>query len=164
PGAVFASRVPDRGLQQLEVPWRGDVSVNDCFIPVSRYFDRVMRPEQLVPACLNAVRVLTSQADTGAVTLAMPQDVQAEAYDFPVEFLSRRVWHVRRPLPDPRALDEAASLIRAARRPLLVAGGGVIYSGATDALAEVVSASRGPGCESQAGKGAVRRMQPPCMG
>src|SRR5438105_13397089 len=107
PGDVFASHVPDPVLQQLEVPWRGDVSVNDCFIPVSRYFDRVTRPEQLVPACLNAVRVLTSQADTGAVTLAMPQDVQTEAFDFPEEFLSRRVWHVRRALPDARALDEA---------------------------------------------------------
>src|SRR5881398_1705915 len=99
PGDVFASRGPDPVLQQLEVPWRGEVSVNDCFQPVSRYWDRVQRPEQLVPAALASMRVLTNQAETGAVTLALPQDVQAEAFDYPAAFFERRVWHVPRPLP-----------------------------------------------------------------
>src|SRR3989440_352837 len=132
PGDVFASRRPDPVLQQLEVPWRGDVSVNDSLQPVSRYFDRIERPEQLVPAALSAMRVLVNAAETGAVTLACPQDVQAEAYDFPDEFLQRRVWHVARPLPEAEALAKAAGLIRAARRPLIVPGGGVIYSDAAD--------------------------------
>src|SRR6059036_874155 len=123
PGDVFASRRPDPVLQQLEVPSRGDVSVNDSLQPVSRYFDRIERPEQLIPAALSAMRVLVNQAETGAVTLAFPQDVQAEAYDFPEAFLARRVWHVPRPLPDPSLLLEAAARIRASRRPLLVSGG-----------------------------------------
>src|SRR5881398_3517780 len=96
PGDVFASRRPDPVLQQLEVPWRGDVSVNDSLQPVSRYFDRIERPEQLIPAALAAVRVLTSQAETGAVTLALPQDVQTEAFDYPEGFFEDRVWHVSR--------------------------------------------------------------------
>src|SRR5437870_7437598 len=96
PGDVFASRIPDPVLQQLEVPSRGDVSVNDAFIPVSRYFDRITRPEQIVPAALAAMRVLTSQADTGAVTRALPQDVQTEAFDVPDEILAKRVWHIGR--------------------------------------------------------------------
>jgi len=126
PGDVFASRRPDPVLQQLESSGRGDVSVNDCFIPVSRYFDRIERPEQVIPAALAAMRVLTSQADTGAVTLAFPQDVQVEAFDVPEEFLAERVWHVGRPLPDADALARAAASIRAAKRPLIVAGGGTI--------------------------------------
>src|SRR5439155_9951078 len=141
PGDVFASRRPDPVLQQLEVPWRGDVSVNDSLQPVSRYFDRIERPEQLVPAALSALRVLVNQAETGAVTLAFPQDVQAEAYDFPDEFLERRVWHIPRPLPEAEALAKAAEFIRAARRPLIVAGGGVIYSEATDAVRALVEQS-----------------------
>src|SRR6267143_446688 len=100
PGDVFTSRRPDPVLQQLETPWRGDVSVNDSFQPVTRYWDRIQRPEQLVPAALAAMRVLTSQADTGAVTLALPQDVQTEAFEFPSEFFAKRVWHVGRQLPD----------------------------------------------------------------
>src|SRR5207302_747313 len=108
PGDVFASRKPDPVLQQLEVPWRGDVSVNDCFAPVSRYFDRIWRPEQVVPAALAAMRVLVNQAETGAVTLAFPQDVQTGAFDFPEAFFARRVWHVPRPLPDDVLLREAA--------------------------------------------------------
>ena len=107
PGDVFASRAPDPVLQQLEVPWRGDVSVNDSFQAVSRYWDRIERPEQLVPAALGAMRVLTSQAETGAVTLAMPQDVQAEAWEFPAEFVEPRVWRVPRPLPEPQLLEQA---------------------------------------------------------
>src|SRR5213596_3583387 len=134
PGDVFASRRPDPVLQQLEVPSRGDVSVNDSLQPVSRYFDRIERPEQLIPAALSAMRVLVNQAETGAVTLAFPQDVQAEAYDYPDGFLRKRVWPIGRPLPDETARRRAVELIRKAKRPLVVAGGGVIYSEATDAL------------------------------
>src|SRR6184192_4003108 len=132
PGDVFASRRPDPVLQQLEVPSRGDVSVNDSLQPVSRYFDRILRPEQIVPAALAAMRVLTSPADTGAVTIALPQDVQAEAFDVPDDFLARRTWHIERRLPDAAAIARAAELIGAAKRPLIVAGGGVVYSGATE--------------------------------
>jgi len=124
PGDVFASRRPDPVLQQLEDPRRGDVSVNDSLEPVSRYFDRIERPEQLMPAALSAMRVLVNQAETGAVTLAFPQDVQAEAYDFPEAFLARRVWHISRTVPDAASIVKAADRIRAAKRPLLVAGGG----------------------------------------
>ena len=127
PGDVFASRRPDPVLQQLEVPWSGDASVNDCFRPVSRYFDRIWRAEQVVPAALQAMRVLVNQAETGAVTLAFPQDVQAEAFDVPESFLRRRVWPIPRPLPDKATLARAVELIREANRPLIVAGGGVIY-------------------------------------
>ncbi|HEY6957296.1 MAG TPA: 3D-(3,5/4)-trihydroxycyclohexane-1,2-dione acylhydrolase (decyclizing) [Candidatus Limnocylindria bacterium] len=155
PGDVFASRRPDPVLQQLEVPSRGDVSVNDVFIPVSRYFDRITRPEQIVPAALSAMRVLVSQADTGAVTLALPQDVQTEAFEVPEEFLAERVWHIPRPLPDVAALARLVELIAASRRPLIVAGGGVIYSRATDALRAFVEGSGIPVAETQAGKGAL---------
>src|SRR5216683_2521782 len=155
PGDVFASRRPDPVLQQLEVPWRGDVSVNDAFIPVSRYWDRVQRPEQLVPAALAAMRVLTDQAETGAVTLSLPQDVQTEAYDYSSEFFEPRVWHVARPLPDVAALDRAAESVRTAKRPVIVAGGGVIYSAATDALASFVKRTGVPVAETQAGKGSL---------
>src|SRR5437763_12488755 len=125
PGDVFASRLPDPVLQQLELPTRGDVTVNDSFQAVSRYWDRVQRPEQLIPAALQAMRVLTSQADTGAVTLALPQDVQAEAFDFPDEFLAKRVWRIGRQLPDQAQLGRAVELIGQAKRPLIVAGGGI---------------------------------------
>src|SRR5438105_9324521 len=134
PGDVFASRPVDPVLQQLELPGRGDISVNDCFQPVSRYWDRITRPEQLMPAALQAMRALTSPAEAGAVTLALPQDVQTEAYDYPDAFLAKRVWHIARMTPDSGALERAASLIRGARRPMVVAGGGVIYGEATDAL------------------------------
>jgi 3D-(3,5/4)-trihydroxycyclohexane-1,2-dione acylhydrolase (decyclizing) len=155
PGDVFASRAPDPVLQQLEVPWRGDVSVNDCFQAVSRYWDRIQRPEQLVPAALAAMRVLTSQAETGAVTLALPQDVQADAWDFPADFVESRVWHVPRPLPEESLLAQAAELIRAASRALIVAGGGVIYSEATEALRRLVDATGIPVGVTQAGKGSL---------
>jgi 3D-(3,5/4)-trihydroxycyclohexane-1,2-dione acylhydrolase (decyclizing) len=155
PGDVFASRRPDPVLQQLETPWRGDLSVNDCFQPVSRYWDRIQRPEQLVSAALSAMRVLTSQADTGAVMLALPQDVQVEAFDYPAEFFERRVWPIGRPLPDAGALDRAAQLIRKAQRPLIVAGGGVIYSEATAALQQLVLRTGIPVGETQAGKGSL---------
>ena len=164
PGDVFASRGPDPVLQQLEVPWRGDSSVNDCFQPVSRYFDRIERPEQVVPAALQAMRVLVNQAETGAVTLAFPQDVQAEAYDFPDEFLQPRVWHIPRPLPDADVLAAAAAAIREARRPMIVAGGGVIYSEATAALRQFVERTGIPVGETQAGKGSLPYDHPAALG
>ena len=134
PGDIFATRQVAPVLQQLESAATQDISVNDAFKPVSRYWDRINRPEQLVTSLLEAMRVLTSPADTGAVTLALPEDVQSEAWDYPDELFARRVWRVRRPRPDPEAVAQAATMIRAARRPLLVAGGGVLYSEATDAL------------------------------
>jgi 3D-(3,5/4)-trihydroxycyclohexane-1,2-dione acylhydrolase (decyclizing) len=155
PGDVFATRGPDPVLQQLETPFAGDLSVNDCFRPVSRYFDRVWRPEQLMSSALAALRVLTSQAETGAVTLALPQDVQAEARDWPEAFLERRVWKIRRPPADPAAVGEAAALLRGAKRPLIVAGGGVIYSEATDTLRRLVDRTGIPVGETQAGKGSL---------
>ena len=164
PGDVFASRRPDPVLQQLEDPSAGDVSVNDCFRPVSRYFDRIWRPEQLIPAALQAMRVLVNQAETGAVTLALPQDVQAEAYDYPEDFLARRVWHVPRPLPDEAALARAVALIRAAKRPLIVAGGGVIYSEGTDALRRLCEQTGIPVGETQAGKGSLPYDHPSALG
>src|SRR2546422_7082260 len=164
PGDVFASRLPDPVLQQLEVPWAGDVSVNECLRPVSRYFDRIWRPEQIVPAALNAMRVLVNQAETGAVTLAFPQDVQAEAFDVPEEFLEKRVWHIPRPLPDEASLVKAVSVIGSAKRPLIVAGGGVIYSEATDALRSFVEQTGIPVAETQAGKGSLPYDHPASLG
>ena len=164
PGDVFASRVPDPVLQQLETAGRGDVSVNDCFVPVSRYFDRIERPEQIVPAALAAMRVLTSPAETGAVTLAFPQDVQAEAVDVPDEFLAERVWRVPRPVPDDEALRAAAEALRTARRPLVVSGGGTIYSAATDALRTFVERTGIPVAETQAGKGSLVYDHPSNLG
>jgi 3D-(3,5/4)-trihydroxycyclohexane-1,2-dione acylhydrolase (decyclizing) len=164
PGDVFASRGPDPVLQQLEVSSRGDVSVNDAFQSVSRYWDRIVRPEQLIPAALAAMRVLTSPADTGAVTLALPQDVQAEAFDYPDEFLSKRVWHVERRPPDPAALARAALAMRSAKRPLIVAGGGVIYACASDALRRFADETGIPVAETQAGKGSLPYDHPASVG
>ncbi|GAA4454103.1 3D-(3,5/4)-trihydroxycyclohexane-1,2-dione acylhydrolase (decyclizing) [Phytohabitans houttuyneae] len=164
PGDVFATRVADPVLQQLEDPRAGDVSVNDALRPVSRFFDRVWRPEQLPSALLGAMRVLTDPAETGAVTLALPQDVQAEAFDWPEELFAHRVWHVPRPVPEPAALARAVAAIRGARRPLLVAGGGVIYSGATDALRSLAEATGIPVAETQAGKGALPYDHPLALG
>jgi len=164
PGDVFASRVPDPVLQQVETPWRGDVSVNDAFQPLSRYWDRITRPEQIVPAALAAMRVLTSPADTGAVTLCLPQDVQTEAFEVPDGFLEKRVWHIERRLPDAAALERARLLISDAKRPLIVAGGGVIYSGASTALAMWAQASGIPVAETQAGKGALPYDHPAAVG
>jgi len=135
PADTFADRSASPLLQELEQPYAGDLTVNDAFRPVSTYFDRVWRPEQLPAALLSAMRVLTDPASTGAVTVCFPQDVQAQAHDWPVELFERRVWHIARPLPERAALAKAAELIRAAKRPLVVAGGGVHYSGATEALA-----------------------------
>ncbi|MGX1853501.1 3D-(3,5/4)-trihydroxycyclohexane-1,2-dione acylhydrolase (decyclizing) [Streptomyces sp. NPDC055299] len=164
PGDVFATRPADPVLQQLEVPHAGDVSVNDALRPVSRYFDRVTRPEALIPAALQAMRVLADPVDTGAVTLALPQDVQAEAYDWPEEFFADRVWRVPRPAPDADALAEAVRLIRAARRPLLIAGGGVHHAEAEDALRELADATGIPVASTQAGKGSLRHDHPADVG
>ena len=164
PGDVFASRVSDPVLQQLEQPSRGDVSVNDAFQPVSRYWDRIARPEQIVPAALAAMRMLTSPAETGAVTLALPQDVQAEAYDYPDEFLAKRVWHIERRPPDPAALSRARAAIRSAKRPLVVAGGGVIYACASDALRRFANETGIPVAETQAGKGSLPFDHPASLG
>lgn len=164
PGDMFASRVPAPVLQQLEHPASFDVSVNDCLAPVSRFWDRITRPEQIVPSALEAMRVLTDIAETGAVTLALCQDVQAEAYDYPAELFHRRVWRVRRPRPDLETVAAAAHAIRRARRPLIVAGGGVIYSEATGALRAFVDATGIPVAETQAGRGALAFDHPSCLG
>ncbi len=164
PGDVFATRVANPVLQELEDPRSLDVSVNDAFRPVSRYFDRVNRPEQLPAALLAATRVLTDPVETGAVTLALPQDVQAEAADWPVELFADRVWHVARPVPEPAALERALAVVRSAARPLIVAGGGVIYSRATEALRELAAATGIPVAESQAGKGSLAYDHPQAVG
>jgi 3D-(3,5/4)-trihydroxycyclohexane-1,2-dione acylhydrolase (decyclizing) len=155
PGDIFARRNVAPVLQQLESEHSQDVSVNDCFKPISRYWDRINRPDQILTALPEAMRVLTSPAETGAVTLAMPQDVQAEAYDYPVEFLERRVWHVPRNRPDSASLQKAAEWIRCAKQPLIVAGGGAIYSEATDELAKFVDQTGIPVGETMAGKGSL---------
>jgi 3D-(3,5/4)-trihydroxycyclohexane-1,2-dione acylhydrolase (decyclizing) len=164
PGDVFASRGPDPVLQQLETAHDGTLSVNDCFRPVSRYWDRVVRPEQVIPAALAAMRVLTDQAETGAVTLAFPQDVQTEAFDYPEEFFERRVWHVGRPVPDAGAMDRAVNMIRASRRPMIVAGGGAIYSEATEVLRLLCERTGIPVGETQAGKGSLPYDHPCSLG
>ncbi|MFC4493412.1 3D-(3,5/4)-trihydroxycyclohexane-1,2-dione acylhydrolase (decyclizing) [Streptomyces ovatisporus] len=160
PGDTFATRTADPVLQQLEVPWAGDVSVNDALRPVSRYFDRVHRPEALVPAALQAMRVLADPAETGAVTLALPQDVQAEAYDWPEEFFAERVWHVRRHAPEAAEVAAAAAAVLDARRPLIIAGGGVHHSEAEDALRALADATGIPVGSTQAGKGSLRHDHP----
>jgi 3D-(3,5/4)-trihydroxycyclohexane-1,2-dione acylhydrolase (decyclizing) len=164
PGDTFATRVADPVLQQLEQPGAQDVSVNDAFRPVSRFFDRVWRPEQLPSALLGAMRVLTDPAETGAVTLALPQDVQAQAYEWPPELFRERVWHVPRTPPDPAAVARAAEVIRSARRPLIVAGGGVLYSEATDSLKSFAETLGIPVGQTQAGKGTMRFDDPLCAG
>jgi 3D-(3,5/4)-trihydroxycyclohexane-1,2-dione acylhydrolase (decyclizing) len=155
PSDSFATRVASPVLQELEDPRANDVSVNDAFRPVSRFFDRVNRPEQLPSALLAGMRVLTDPVETGAVTIALPQDVQAEAHDWPVGLFRRRVWHVARPVPEPAALARAVEVIRSARRPLVVAGGGVLYAEAQDALRELAEATGIPVADTQAGKGAL---------
>jgi 3D-(3,5/4)-trihydroxycyclohexane-1,2-dione acylhydrolase (decyclizing) len=164
PGDIFASRGPDPVLQQLEAAHDGTLSVNDCFRPVSRYFDRIVRPEQLMPAVLSAMRVLTNQAETGAVTLALPQDVQAEAYDYPEEFFEKRVWRVGRPVPETELVEDAAFLVREAGRPMIVSGGGAIYSEATGALRRLAERTGIPVAETQAGKGSMPYDHPLALG
>jgi 3D-(3,5/4)-trihydroxycyclohexane-1,2-dione acylhydrolase (decyclizing) len=164
PGDVFARRNVDPVLQQLECPWTRDMSVNDCFRPVSRYWDRIWRPEQLPSALMEAMRVLTSPADTGAVTLCLPQDVQTEAWDFPEALFERRVWRIARPVPEPDLVREGAALIQSAKRPLIIAGGGVLYSEAQEALSDFAAKTGIPVAETQAGKGSLAWDHPQCLG
>ena len=155
PGDLFARRNVAPVLQQLESPTTQDISVNDCFKPVSKYWDRIQRPEQLLTALPETLRVLTSPAETGAVTLCLPQDVQAEAFDFPDEFLRKRVWPIPRNRCDEGQLKRAAEWIRSAKKPLIVAGGGVLYAEASDALSKIAQSTGIPVCETNAGKGSL---------
>lgn len=164
PGDIFARRNVAPVLQQLESEHSQDISVNDAFRPVSRYWDRINRPDQLITALPEAMRVLTSPAETGAVTLCLPQDVQTEAYDYPLQLFAKRVWQIPRNRPDEAALERAAAAIRSAKRPLIIAGGGVKYSEATGALRQFVDQTGIPVGETMAGKGSLRYDHPLCMG
>jgi 3D-(3,5/4)-trihydroxycyclohexane-1,2-dione acylhydrolase (decyclizing) len=164
PGDIFARRNVAPVLQQLESEHTQDISVNDCFRPVSRYWDRISRPEQILTSLPEAMRVLTSPAETGAVTLALPEDVQTEAYAYPEAFFRKRVWHVPRNRPDRHALEQAAAWIRASKRPLIIAGGGVIYAEATDVLQHFVEQTGIPVGETMAGKGSLRYDHPLSLG
>ena len=164
PGDIFARRNVAPVLQQLEWEHSQDFSVNDCFKPVSRYWDRINRPDQLLTSLPEAMRVLTSPADTGAVTVGLPQDVQAEAYDYPAEFLHKRIWHVPRNRPDQNILKQAAQWIRSSKRPMIVAGGGVIYSEATETLRRFVDKTGIPAGETMAGKGSLKYDHPLNLG
>jgi 3D-(3,5/4)-trihydroxycyclohexane-1,2-dione acylhydrolase (decyclizing) len=160
PSDYFANRVPDPVLQQLEHPLERDVSVNDAFRPVSRFFDRISRPEQLLASLPEAFRILTDPAETGAATLALPEDVQTEAWDWPAEFFDKRIWYVRRPVPEPELLAELVQLLKTAKRPLIIAGGGAIYAEASEALRQFVEAYGIPVTETQAGKGVLNWNHP----
>jgi len=164
PGDIFARRNVAPVLQQLEWGGSQDVSVNDCFKPVSRYWDRINRPEQIITALPEAMRVLTSQAETGAVTLSLPQDVQAEAYDYPEALFEKRIWTIPRPAPARDLVARAVEMIRGAKSPLIVAGGGVIYSEATQALASFAESAGIPVGETQAGKGSLPYDHPFALG
>jgi 3D-(3,5/4)-trihydroxycyclohexane-1,2-dione acylhydrolase (decyclizing) len=164
PGDIFANRRPAPVLQQLESPQTQDISVNDCFKPISRYWDRIVRPEQLITSLPEAMRVLTSPAETGAVTLSLPQDTQTEAFDYPTSLFEPRVWRVQRPRGDQESLARAAAAIRASRRPLIIAGGGVLYSEAGDALRRFAEATGIGVAETQAGKSAMRWDHPLALG
>jgi 3D-(3,5/4)-trihydroxycyclohexane-1,2-dione acylhydrolase (decyclizing) len=164
PSDIFATRVGSPVLQELEHPYGYDVQASDAFRPLSRFFERVWRPEMLPAALLGAMRVLTDQAETGAVTVALPQDVQAEAHDWPAELFAKRVWHIPRPLPEPAALARAVAVLRSARRPLIIAGGGTIYSEATEALRRLVEATGIPVADTQAGKGSILWEHPQAVG
>ncbi|TKG93895.1 3D-(3,5/4)-trihydroxycyclohexane-1,2-dione acylhydrolase (decyclizing) [Puteibacter caeruleilacunae] len=164
PGDIFAQRTVAPVLQQLESAASQDISVNDCFKPVSKYWDRINRPEQLITSLPEVMRVLTSPADTGAVTLCIPQDVQAEAFDFPVDLFKKKVWHIGRPRADKQAIQRAAECIRAAKNPMIIAGGGVIYSEAEDALKQLVDQTGIPVGETFAGKGSLMYDDPHNLG
>ena len=164
PGDIFARRNVAPVLQQLESAMSPDVSVNDCFKPVSRYWDRIQRPEQLLTSLPEAMRVLTSPAETGAATISFPQDVQAEAFDFPEEFFRKRVWVIPRARCDKNLLNEAANWVRASKRVLIVAGGGILYSEASEALSQFAAATGIPVCETQAGKGSLPFDHPQQLG
>ena len=160
PGDVFANRLPDPVLQQIEDFGDGTVSANDCFRPVSRYFDRINRPEQLIPALQRAMSVLTDPAECGPVTLAMCQDVQTEAYDWPESLFAEKLWTPRRIRPDEDELAAAVATIRAAKRPMIIAGGGVLYSGASAELTAFAETHGVPVAVSQAGKSAIDETHP----
>ncbi len=164
PGDIFARRNVAPVLQQIESEHSQDISVNDCFKPVSRYWDRLNRPDQILTALPEAMRVLLSPSDTGAVVLALPEDVQTEAYDYPEALFHKRVWRVPRNRPDRRALEQAAAWIRASKRPLIVAGGGIIYSEATETLAQFVAQTGIPVGETMAGKGSLSYDNPASLG
>ena len=164
PGDIFSTRLVAPVLQQLESPSSQDYSVNDCFKPISRYWDRINRPEQILTALPEAMRVLTSQSETGAVTLALPQDVQAEAYDYPSQLFEKRVYTIPRPRADEGLLNRAVAWIRESKRPLIIAGGGVIYSEATAELAEFVERTGIPVGETFAGKGSLPYHHPQNLG
>jgi 3D-(3,5/4)-trihydroxycyclohexane-1,2-dione acylhydrolase (decyclizing) len=164
PGDIFVRRNVAPVLQQLESPSSQDISVNDCFKPVSKYWDRVSRPEQLITSLPEVMRVLTSPSETGAVTLALPQDLQAEAYDFPEELFQKRIWKIPRPRPDTSLLNEAVRLIRASAKPVIVAGGGVIYSEATEILQKLAEKTGIPVTETFAGKGSLPYDHPSNLG
>jgi 3D-(3,5/4)-trihydroxycyclohexane-1,2-dione acylhydrolase (decyclizing) len=164
PGDVYATRHQEPVLQQLEHPLAGDVSVNDCFRPVSRFFDRISRPEQLLTALPEAMRVLTSPVETGAVTIALPQDVQSHAFDYPAHFFDERTWRIERPRPDEARIREAVDLLRGAKRPLIVAGGGVLYADAQEELAAFARTIGAPVAETFAGKGAFQEDSPLTLG
>lgn len=164
PGDIFARRNVAPVLQQLESPMTQDIGVNNCFIPVSRYWDRIYRPEQIVTALPEAMRVLTSPSDTGAVTLALPQDVQAEAYDFPEELFQKRVWLIRRPHYDRVSFGRTVQALRGSQKPLIIAGGGVLYSEASQALGYFAAQTGIPVGETQAGKGSLAYDHPQCVG
>lgn len=164
PGDIFSNRIPGPVLQQLEYPGSQDVSVNDCFRPVSKYWDRINRPEQILAALPEAMRVLADPVETGAVTIAMPEDVQAESYAYPLHFFEKRVYTVERPACSAESLRAAVALFRSARRPLIVAGGGVHYSDAVAALDKFASATGVPVGVTQAGKGAILDAHPQCLG
>ena len=164
PSDTFATRVSAPVLQQLEAPNDGELTVNDAFKPLSRFFDRVWRPEQLPSALLGAMRVLTDPVETGAATISLPQDVQAEAFDWPESLFAERTWHIARPVPERSVIARAAEVIRSAQHPLIVAGGGVIYSGATDALAAFAERTGIPVAETQAGKGSLPYDHPQSVG
>jgi 3D-(3,5/4)-trihydroxycyclohexane-1,2-dione acylhydrolase (decyclizing) len=164
PGDIFARRNVAPVLQQLESEHSQDFSVNDCFKPISRYWDRINRADQILTALPEAMRVLTSPVDTGAVTLSLPQDVQAEAFDYPVALFEKRVWHVARNRPDVASVARAVKWIREAKRPFIIAGGGTIYSEATETLRQFVEETGIPVGETMAGKGSLRYDHPLCMG
>jgi 3D-(3,5/4)-trihydroxycyclohexane-1,2-dione acylhydrolase (decyclizing) len=164
PSDTFATRVSDPVLQQIEQPWDTGLTVNDSFRPVSKFFDRVQRPEQLYSIALAALRVLTDPVETGAVTIALPEDVQAEALDVPLEFLQDREWRIRRPVPEREALALAVATISAGKRPFIVAGGGVLYSGAEDGLRAFVEATGIPVGTTQAGGGSLVWDHPQYLG
>jgi len=164
PGDIFANRSVDPVLQQLENQYSNDISVNDCFKPVSKYWDRINRPEQLIAALPKAMRILTSPSETGAVTLSMPQDVQAEAFDFPADLFNKKVWHIPRTRADNLSIQKATEIISHAKHPVIIAGGGVIYSDACAALKKLVNRTGIPVVETYAGKGSLRYDEPQNLG